>query len=178
MFTFYNTNAVFTCKHLGSNGESMGQRLVSRPQKTVRWLVRCVEWDKDNVSKQTFFEIGCTKIEASHLYRYIRRSKAHRGIFAGWSNVETDLSIRGMLCSTDQSHENTKVWTPGRSLRSSSQKTDTQRTWCQNCPNLSLYRLINDTTVATNSAQATESVRCEQTSGNIGKLIDESMETH
>ena len=43
--------------------------------------------------------------------------------------------------------------TPSRSLRSSSQKVDTQQTWCQNWQNLSLYQLINKTTVATSSAQ-------------------------
>ena len=46
-----------------------------------------------------------------------------------------------------------------------------------NRQNLSLGRLINSATVATGSAQETISIRCEQSSGNIGILIDGSMET-
>ena len=36
---------------------------------------------------------------------------------------------------------------------------------------------MNNATVATSSAQETTSVRCEQSSGDMGKLIDGSMET-
>ena len=43
--------------------------------------------------------------------------------------------------------------------------------------NPSLDQLINGPTVATDSAQETTSVRCEQSSGNTGKLIYGSMET-
>ena len=43
--------------------------------------------------------------------------------------------------------------------------------------NLSLDPFINGPTVVTGSAQETTIARCEQSSGNTGKLIDESMET-
>ena len=36
MFTLHHTNAISTQKHLGSNGTSMGQRVVSRTLKTVQ----------------------------------------------------------------------------------------------------------------------------------------------
>ena len=35
MFTLHHTDAVFTQKHLGSIGASMGQRIDRRPLKTV-----------------------------------------------------------------------------------------------------------------------------------------------
>ena len=67
--------------------------------------------------------------------------------------------------------------TSSRSLRSSTQKADTQWTWRQNWQNLSLDRFINGPTVTTGSTQETTRVRCEQSSGNTGKLIDGSKET-
>ena len=50
-----------------------------------------------------------------------------------------------MLWGTHQTYDNTEVGTPDRSLRSSSQKADTQRTRYQNRQNLSLDRFINGT---------------------------------
>ena len=74
------------------------------------------------------------------------------------------------MCSTYQTHDHTEVRNANPSLRSSSQKADTKRARCQNGQNLSLNRLINGPTVATSSAQETTSVRCQQISGNTGKL--------
>ena len=56
-------------------------------------------------------------------------------------------------------------------------QADTQWTWCQNWKNRSLDQLINSAKVGTSSPQETTSVRCEQSRGNTGKLIDGSMET-
>ena len=117
------------------------------------------------------------KPETSHLYRCIRGSNVHCGISARWCNAKTDICNREIMCGTHQTHDDTDVRTPSHNLRSSSQKADSKQTWCQNWQNLSLDRFINAPTVATGSTQETTSFRCEQSSGNTGKLIDGSMET-
>ena len=177
MFTIHHTNAVSTQKHLGSDGTSMGQRVVSRTLKAIQWLMLWVERNKDNVNKSTFFWKRMHKLETTYLYRCISWSNVHFCISARWSNAKTDICNREMSCGTHQTYDGTEIRTSSRSLRSSSQKADTQWTWCQNWQNLSLDRLINSVTVATGSAQETTSIRCEQSSGNIWKLIDGSMET-
>ena len=55
MFNLHHTNTVSTQKHLGSDGTSMGQGVVSRIFKTVQWLVLWIERNKDNVNKSTSF---------------------------------------------------------------------------------------------------------------------------
>ena len=104
------------------------------------------------------------------------RSNVHRGISARRGDVKTHLCDREISRGTHQTYEDTEVRTSSRSLRSSSQKEDTQWT-CQNWKTLSLDRLINSATVATSSPRKATSVRCEQSSGNTRKLIDGSMET-
>ena len=60
-----------------------------------------------------------------------------------------------------------RSWNSSCSLQSSTQKADTQQTWCQNWQNLSLDQLINSFDGATSRAQEITSVRFEQ-SGNTG----------
>ena len=96
------------------------------------------------------------------LILHIRRSNVHRGISARWNNVKTDLCNREMSFTTHQTHDNTEVRNPGRSLRSSSQAANAQRTRCQNRQTLKIDQLISGTTEDTRSAQETTSVRCEQ----------------
>ena len=82
-----------------------------------------------------------------------------------------------MSSGTHQTFDKTEVKTSSRSLRSSPQKADTQRSLCQNWITLTLNRLINSTTVATDSAQETTGVRCKESCGNARKFIDGSMVT-
>ena len=67
------------------------------------------------------------KIETTQFHRRVRRSDVHSGISARRGSVETDLCNREMSWGSNHTHGNTEVRTPGRSLRSSSQKADTQR---------------------------------------------------
>ena len=99
------------------------------------------------------------------------------GISTRWSDGKIDLWNRKISCGTHQTHCNTEVRTLSRSLRISLHKTDPQRRWHQNGQNLPLDRLINGTAVTTSSAQESTGVRCEQSSGNTGKLIHGSIET-
>ena len=177
MFTLHNKKTVPTQKHLGSNGTSMGQGIVSRTLKTVHWLVLWVERDKDNVNKSTLFRKRTVKLETTHFHWRVGRSNLHRDISARRSNVETHLCDRKMPCSTHQTHDDSEFRTSSRSLRSSSQKADTQQTWCQNWQNLSLDRFIYSLTVITVSSQERTSVCCQQGSRNTGKLFHGSMET-
>ena len=67
MFTLHDKNSVPTQKHLDSNGTNMGQGAVSRTLKTIQWLVLCVERNKDNVNKSTFFKNGWSNLRL-HLF--------------------------------------------------------------------------------------------------------------
>ena len=58
----HNKNAVSIQKPLGTNGTSVRQRNVSRPLKTVLWLLLWAEWNKDDVRKFIYFENGCTNL--------------------------------------------------------------------------------------------------------------------
>ena len=46
MFTLHHTNWVSTERHLGSNGASMAQRIVSRTLNTIHWLMHWEIWTK------------------------------------------------------------------------------------------------------------------------------------
>ena len=138
MFTPLHKDAVSTQKHLGSNGASMGNKIISRPLKTVFWLVLWSERNKDDVNKSTLSRKWMFKPDTSHFHRCIRRGNVYRCLFERWSNVKTDLCDRKMLSGTHQTYDNTEVRTA---------KLDTQQTWWQNWQILSLDRLINGITV-------------------------------
>ena len=134
MFTLHHTNAVSSQKHLGSDGTSMGQRVVSQTLKTIQWLVLWVKRNKDDVDKSTLFLKQMYKLETIHFHRRVRRSDVHRGISARRINVETHLCDRKMPCSTYQTQDHSEVRTASHSLRSSSQEADFKGTWSEHWP--------------------------------------------
>ena len=146
-------NAVSTLNHLGSNWTSMGQKVVSRTLRTIQWLVLWVERNKDDVDNSTFFQKRLYKHDTTNFHRCIRRSNVHSATSAKLGNVKTYLRDRKMSCSTYQTHNDSAVRTSSRSLQSSSQEADIERTWCQNWQNLSLDWFNYSITVVTVSSK-------------------------
>ena len=153
MITLHNKNEVSTLKHLGSNGPSMGKRVVSRTLKTIHWLVLWVERKKEDIDNLTYFWNGCTNSRL-HIFTDTSAEDVHRGISARWGNVKTYLCDRKMPCSTYQAHDISKDRTSSRSLRSLSQKADIERKLCENGQILSLdsfnYSVAVDAVSSTN----------------------------
>ena len=149
----------------------MGPRFVSRTLKTIHWLVLWVEKNKDDVNKSTLFRKRMYKLESTLFHRRFRRNDVHSGISAGRGNVETYLCDRKKIFSTYQTNDDSEVRTSSHSLQSSSQKTDIERTWCQNWQNLSLDRFIYSPTVVTVSSEETAIVCCQQGSRKTPKIF-------
>ena len=66
------------------------------------------------------------KPQTSHFHKRVKRKNVHRGISARRGDVKGHLCDREMWCGTHQTYDDTEVRTSSRSLRSSSQKADTQ----------------------------------------------------
>ena len=81
--------------------------------------------------------------------RCLRGSNVHLYISARQSNVEIHLCDRKKLCSTYQTHNDSKVITSCRSLRSTSQGADIESTRRENWQSLLLDRFFNNVEVVT-----------------------------
>ena len=171
MFTLHDKNAVPTQKHLGSKRTSVGQGVVSKKLKTVQWLVLWVERNKDDVNKSTLLRKWVFKFDTTHFHGRVRRSDVHGGISARRGDVETHLCGREMLCGTHQIYDNTEIRTPSGSFV-------LECRYSMNLMSELTKSIIGPTRQQCYSgAQETTSVRCKQSCGNTGKLIDGSMET-
>ena len=77
-----------------------------------------------------YFENWCTNLR---LHIFTDASEEAMFIVAYLKDeATTDICNREMSCGTHHTHDDTKVRTPSRSLRNSSQKADSNWAWCQN----------------------------------------------
>ena len=145
MFTFHHTNAVSTQINWTAMRQAWDKELSVEHSKLFSdWCTALREIRTMSISR-LYFKNGC-KFDTTHFHRRVRRSSVYRGTSARRGNVETHLCDRKMPCGTYQTNDDSEVRTSSRSLRSSSQEADFERTWCQNSKKLSLDQFINSLT--------------------------------